>query len=344
MMKRPVVAMVLCLLTSVSVVHAQNAGSVRVSGGGQNAVQPVPEPVLQPRVDPRSAPAGPQVFTPVSRAAAMPTPLPGSVMQPIDLKTEALEQTAPLTPQEILDLRRELEARGKAASEPLAPIGRPVRRLLPVDLSPGAPPEVVRTTFGQGTVVSFQDAAGRPWPVAHVDNFNPSAMSVALLGANGVSIGVKSARARIGNVAVLLEGMSSPVTFAVAIGQEEIDYSVELQLPRYLPGLPAPVGVVESLPSLGVAELMDYLMGTVPATSRKLSSTSPHVQAWQINPTTMIVRTSAMLASPRYSRRQSSGNGTSVYELPVAPRLVLASEGQMQTVTVGGFEATKEAK
>jgi intracellular multiplication protein IcmK len=339
------VAIAACQLSVmvVNVAHAQtSAGSVRISPG-QQSVQPLPEPALQPRVDPKKAPP-PAVFTPVSRSASMPTPLPGSSMQPIDLKQEALEQTAPLTPAEILDLRRELEARGKAASEPLTPIGRPVRRLLPIDLSPGAPPEVVRTTFGQGTVVSFLDAAGRPWPVAHVDNFNPAAMSVALLGVNGVSIGVKSARARIGNVAVLLEGMSAPVTFAVAIAQEEIDYSVELQMPRYLPGLPAPVGAVETLPSLGAAGLMDYLLGTVPAGIRKLSSSSQNVQAWQVSPTLMIVRTSALLASPRYSRRQSSGTGTTVYELPVTGRLVLAAEGQMQTVTVGGFEATKEAK
>jgi hypothetical protein len=89
---------------------------------------------------------------------------------------------------------------------------------------------------------------------------------------------------------------------------------------------------------------MDYLLGTVPAGIRKLSSSSQNVQAWQVSPTLMIVRTSALLASPRYSRRQSSGTGTTVYELPVTGRLVLAAEGQMQTVTVGGFEATKEAK
>jgi len=297
--------------------------------------------------------ATPQLVTPLPPAATptargpMPTPLPGGAMpapMPINLQQEALERIAPLTPAEILDLRRDLDRRGAAMTQPLNQVGRPVRRVVSLDLSPGAAPEVVRTAFGQGGVVTFLDAAGRPWPVLDLDNFNPGGLDVGILGVNGVSIGVKSATVRFGNIAVRLEGLSSPVTFGVAIGQEEIDYSVEMKLARYLPGLPAPVGSVEALPSLAAPELLNYLLGTPPSTARALKSDNPAAKAWQVNSQTMIVRTEALLASPRYSRRQSSASGMTVYELPASPRIILASQGQMQSVTVTGFEGTKEQK
>lgn len=309
-------------------------GSVRVTQGP--SVQPVAAPVLAPQLPPAA--------TPTSRGP-MPTPLPGGQMAaPIDLKTEAIERIAPLTPKEVLELRRELDARSAAMQQPLTSVGKPVRRVISLDLSPGASPEVVRSAFGQGGVVTFLDAAGRAWPIVDLENYNPSGLEVTILGVNGVSIGVKNQGTRIGNIAVQLQGLSSPVTFAVATGQAEIDYSVEMHLARYLPGAPAPVGAVEVLPSLAAPELLNYLLGTPPQSARQLSADNAGVRAWQVNAQTMIVRTEALLASPRYSRRQSSANGLTVYELPISPKLILAAQGQMQSVSLTGFEGTKEPK
>ena len=309
------------------------------------AVRPLPAPNIGTPESGIRPPGPAQQFVP---GAPMPTPMPaGSVAAtraPADLKQEAIEQTAPLTVREILELRRELQDRADAINQPLGPIGKPVRRLITMDLSPSAAPEVVRSSFGQGTVVTFLDAVGRPWPILAAENFNPRGLDVAVLGTNGVSIGVKSPATRIGNIAVQLEGFASPVTFTVAIGQQEIDYSVEMQLPRYLPGAPAPVGSVEALPSLNAPQLLDYLLGTVPVGVRALASNAGNVKAWQLNATTMVVRTEGMLASPRYNRRQSSANGVNVYELPISPSLILAAQGQMQTVSLSGFEGTKEQK
>lgn len=262
----------------------------------------------------------------------------------MDLKAEAIERIAPLTPQEVIQLRQELDSRANAMRQPLTPVGKPVRRLVNLDLSPGSAPEVVRSAFGQGGVVTFMDAAGRPWPVIELENYNPTGLDVTVLGTNGVSIGVKDQSTRMGNIAVRLEGLSSPVMFAVAVGQQEIDYSVEMHLARYLPGAPAPVGSVEGLPSLAAADLMNYLLGTPPKSARQLTANSSSVRAWQISPQSMVVRTDALLASPRYSRRQSSASGMTVYELPLSPKLILASQGQMQSISVTGFQGTKEQK
>lgn len=330
---------ILTILAALSVVTTpafSQQGVQRVSSQGQ--VQPVAAPVLAPQL--------PVVSTPTARGP-MPTPLPGGAMlapAPINLREEAVDRIAPLSPQEVLELRKELDARSAAMQQPLAPVGKPVRRVVSLDLSPGAAPEVVRAAFGQGGVVTFMDAAGRPWPVLELENYNPTGLDVAVLGSNGVSIGVKSPSTRIGNIAVRLEGLSSPVTFAVATGQLEIDYSVEMQLARFLPGAPAPVGAVEGLPTLAAPELMNFLLGTPPNGARQLAADNSGVRAWQISPQVMVIRTEALLASPRFSRRQSSANGMTVYELPLSPKLILASQGQMQTVSLMGFEGTKEQK
>lgn len=323
------------------------------TASAQGTVRATPQPPVTPLAAPAIAPAPGTPFTPPAQSpnfhpgAPMPTPMgsAGAVpAAPINLKGEALDRIAPLSPSEILELRKDLEDRSNAMSQPIGPVGKPVRRLVTLDLSPGASPEIVRATFGQGTVVTFLDAAGRPWPIKAAENFNPKGLDVAILGDNGISIGVKAANARIGNIAVKLDGVASPIAFAVAIGQAEIDYSVEMQLPRYLPGAPAPVGAVEALPSLGAPELLNFLLGTVPQGVRALKVDAVNVHAWQLNAQTMVVRTDGMLASPRYNRRQSSANGLSVYELPISPRLILAAQGQMQSVAISGFDLTKEPK
>lgn len=277
----------------------------------------------------------------------MPMPLPAgtpSVAGPADLKREAIDRIAPLTPEEIKDLRQDLLRRGNAMTEPMEPPPKPVRRQVTLDLSPGASPEIIRAAFSQGSVVTFVDAAGRPWPVMHADNFAPNGFDVATFGANGVSVGVKREAARAGNMAVLLEGLSVPVSFGLVSGQREVDYSIEVRLPRYLPTAPPPVGMVDRNPALGAEELLNYLLNTPPQGAKALAVDAPGVQAWQVSAERMIVRAEGLVASPAWQRRQSSATGVSVYDLPITPVVLLAAQGQLTSVRVSGFAATKEQR
>ncbi len=269
----------------------------------------------------------------------MPAPLP---VPPADLKTEAIDRIAPLNPKEILELRKELGARAAAMNQPLEPVAKPVRRVVRLDLSPGAAPEVIRTAVSQGSVVTFLDAAGRPWPVVSADNFNPAGFDIATFGVNGVSIGVKAASARAGNIAVLLNGLQTPVTLSIQTGQREVDYGVEFHIPKMLPGQAAPVGAVEQVLSLGASDLMNFLLNTPPEHARALKADSSLANAWQISPDRMIVRTTGVVASPSWRRRQSSAMGVSVYDLPLTPVVLVASEGQLLPVRLSGFGATRE--
>ena len=219
----------LCDYTSAQngLVRATPAQPAASAGGVQLQSAPT-QPAQMPAAP--TAPAAPRQPLPAGYAtgAPMPMPLPSP---PADLKAEAIDRIAPLTPKEILELRKELGARGAAMTQPLEPTAKPVRRVVRLDLSPGVAPEVIRTAISQGSVITFLDAAGRPWPVLAADNFNPSGFDIATFSNNGVSIGVKSAAARAGNLAVLLEGLQIPVTLSVQTGQREVDYSVNSMCP-----------------------------------------------------------------------------------------------------------------
>lgn len=336
--------LVLAVLACISLgAHAQ--GIIRV-GPSTQAAQPPQAQAVKPLEAPlitESAPATPRAPAMVAiPGQPMPTPLPaGAMPAPIDLKQEAIDKIAPLNEKEIKELRTELDRRATAMTQPMVPQAKPVQRSVRLDLSPGTTPEIVRVALNQGTLVNFLDAAGRPWPVVSADSYNPRGLDIATIGVNSVSIGVKSEASRASNIAVLLEG-NIKVVFTVVTGQREVDYSVDMQLAKYVPGLPPPVGALQQVQALGSSELMDYLLGTPPKSARQLQTTSAQLTAWQISPQRMIVRTDAMVAAPTWTRRQSSSSGVTVYDLPVSASVSIAYQGAMSLVNVSGFSATKE--
>jgi intracellular multiplication protein IcmK len=309
------------------------------------------------------APAAAQTTTPGSQRALpapsvdgmpRPTPLPGqplpgsggqgqaaaAVAPQISITEDALNRTAPLTPAEVLEFRQELLRRQQAVQQPIEPVAKPVRRAVSLDLSPTAAPEVLRLSQMQGAIIAFYDAAGRPWPITVGDGYAPRSLDVATFGTNSLSVGLKARLVGRTNLAVLLEGLDTPVVLSVLPAREETDVALEVQVPRYVPSLPAPVSAAQQMASLNAAELMNFLLGTPPKEARALTADSAVVKAWQTGPNRMIVRTSALLAAPAWTRRQSSGAGVTVYELALSPVVTVAVDGSLSLVRLGGFSAT----
>lgn len=328
------------LLGFVAAANAQQRAGSRIEAA------PVPDLVspaaAQAKASPQVGQPSQGVWQPTGRPSA-PMPLP---MVPPDLKSEALDRIAPMTPDQVRALRRDLDARTKAMQQALETQAKPVRRQVVIDLSPGATPEVIRTTFAQGSIISFVDAAGRPWSVKTVENFNPTGFDAALFGTSSVSVGVIQPSARAGNIGVLLDGVSTPLMFTFVTGQPEVDYALEVQLPRYAPGTAAPVGAIDLPPSQGASDLMNYLLNTPPEGARALKTDSSAVKAWQISPTKMIVRAEGMLVAPAFSRQQSSQTGVGVYEIPLSPHILvsLKTQNQLSRISVSGLGPTVEQK
>jgi intracellular multiplication protein IcmK len=304
-----------------------------------------PAPTFSAQMPPSKAPAN--VVNPLA-GAPMPTPMPSGMAPRADLVQESLNQVAPLTAEEILRLRVEFNARANAGSQPLSSTAKPVMRTTKFDMGPGAVPEVIRVMQTEGSTVSFMDAAGRPWEVAGADNFNPSGLDIGRAGKYALVVSSKVPETT-GNISVRLAGLVSPVTLKVisgGSGLREVDYAVDIQIPRYLPGVPAPIGGVSNQLDLGVGDLMDYLMKTPPQGSRQLTVEGlPGALAWQSAGGRIFVRTEQLVFSPNPLRRQSSFDGMTVYEVPVAPYvLVSTTEGRILNVKISGYSLVQEAK
>lgn len=323
--------MVALLLCGAASAQIQRVAPMAAPEIGQQA------PQAQARAQaPSAAPAQSQ------RRPDAPMPVPGQ-----ELVREAIQMVAPLDTQQIKAVRKELNERSRAASEPIIPQAKPASRVVSIDLTPGATPELIRISLSEGAVVSFIDAAGRPWDVKKADSFNPQGLDIALFGDNSISVASKMEQA-VGNVAVLLEGMSSPLSFRVISGHaasRELDYSVVMQLPRYLPGQPVPVGQISSQPSLGADELMDYLLRTPPRGSKTLKVEGlPGALAWQTPSGRIMLRTDRMVLSPNWKRRQAGTDGVAVYDLSVTPYVLVSDSGRMVNVKISGFSITQESR
>lgn len=281
-----------------------------------------------------------QVVTAPNRSAPMPSPMPSPLLSSgPNLINEVIDQTVPLTAAEVRTLRRELDVRKAALTENVT--GRaPVRlttSIYNLDLSPGATPPVVRIEIGNGSIISFLDSAGRPWPAKVADNFSPNGLTLSQFTEHQLSIGTTSPNPLNAGVAVALEGLPVAITFSVITGQPVVDSQVHMIVPQYRNGTPPGVGSLRGEPSLTAGDLMSYLLRTPPASSKKLTVEGlSGAMAWQISPDRMVIRTSATVTTGAF-RVQGIGDGTYVYEIPLSPQIRVVQGDRFNTIRISGF-------
>lgn len=333
-----------CAVAQVPQAQVQGAyqGRVQSNAGGQPVMQAQQQgaPGQQQQMSPvLSGQPGQVGFAPVGvpyGAPPMPAPLP-----PRDLVQSALDQTVPLSPDEVRKLLKELAARNQAGLENLSgkPAAKPVTSVETLDLSPGATPPVVRVAMGQGAVISFSDAAGRPWMIVDDINFNASAYEVRLIGPHLYTI--KLNRPGPANITVVLKDLPRPVVITALPATDEADYLKEFTVPRFLGGQAPPTvaaGVTGGALALNAPELLNFLYRTPPREAKPLGVLGLQgVMAWQNTPSTMVVRTSGLLVIPAWKRRHSSTEGVAVYEVPLSPVITIAQDGLQHRVSVNGF-------
>lgn len=266
-------------------------------------------------------------------------PLPAP---PPDLVQRSLDQTAPLNVEQLRRLMEELYRRQTTIRENFSarPPARPVTSVQTLDLSPGATPPVVRVAIGQGTVLSFADAAGRPWEIVDNINFHGGAFDVKLIAPHLYTIALKEPAAA--NITVVLKDLPRPIVVTAVPAQDEVDYLVEFTVPRFLGGRPPEAALATAAdphtPNFNAQALLGYLYRTPPSEAVALQvHGAPDVQAWQSGPNAMVVRTDGMLVLPAWLRRHVSTDGVGVYEIPLSPVISIARGGQLIRASVSGF-------
>lgn len=246
-----------------------------------------------------------------------------------------IDQVMPLTPGEIIEMRKRLIDTKRAASTMPGVPPRPAQTSTAVDLSPGATPPIVRVSYGVGAVISFLDATGAPWPVVAHTNFNTRDFTVAEAMKSGHVLTISpQSEYGTGNLAVVLDGMPTPVTITLLAGnQKESDYRVDLRLPVNGPAakpLPVPVNTKPEY----LTALTAILDGVPPPSAKPVQVEGAGVlQAWAIG-SQLFLRTRLTILSPKPSGREMSADGTFAYALPWSPVILATEQGSERTLVV----------
>jgi intracellular multiplication protein IcmK len=314
------------------------AGSAGDGGGSQGAPAP-------------AGPAAPGSGAGYGNAASgarytnsVPTPgmpLPSPLVVRPDPVTQAVDQVAPLTPDQVKAVRKALGERDKAIYTTES-VPKTASQLLTLDMSPNAQRPVVRVAPNIGGTVSFIDMAGNAWPIVHVDNFGAKGYTVSLPSENTVAVWSVNPYVT-GNVAVYLKGLASPQSFIVQPATTVANDRTDLIIPRVLPDKrDAYLGSGRADTLGGYSdELTPYLLRTPPDNAKALRVTGlADSQAWQTPDGSLILRTPASVRSPAWTRSGSAADGTHVYKLQITPLVTVAqTDGRLTYVQISGYDS-----
>lgn len=276
-------------------------------------------------------------------AGIVPAPKPGEGLSP-EAFANLMNQQMPLNTGQVKEINRQVEALKKARSSRPGPAPRPVSVTARVTLAAGANPHVLRLSPETVTSVVFTDVTGAPWNVLKVVSGSQKALDIPV-----DATGVKSNMFTIApmddyvstNIAVFLEGAPAPVMMAVETNQREVDFRVDVSVQARGPGAVMPIisrGLVDSVS----AELTSMVAGVTPAQAKPLkieASDVPDVQAWVLGQR-MYVRSRANVLAPpvpKDGKVATGADGTKVYELPIAPEVLLMHGGNVGRLRLAGF-------
>lgn len=259
---------------------------------------------------------------------------------PSEVMGQAYNSEYPLSDAQIREYRRLLEGakRASAATPTVRPI--PENTRVPLTLSPGRPPHVLRLSSDLVSTVVFTDSTGAPWPIVAV-----------VPGAKGLlDIKVDPKRAphmftvaplesyASTNISVWLENSTVPVIISVVGQQRYVDFMLELAIQARGPNAKAPTVDYAVANEVISAEQNEILNGLTPQGATELKVTGGDARAWMLG-NRMILRTAMLLRAPTARRVFSGADGSKVYELPSTPVVNLANEGRTVTLSIAGFPA-----
>jgi len=247
----------------------------------------------------------------------------------------AVRQAIPLSPTQVHRLKQIYNSAQFAAAAPAGVPPKPTATSLFVNLAPGSAPPAIRLSEGFVSSLVFLDSTGAPWPIAAYDLGNPSAFNIVWDKKDNILMVQAKTLYTYGNLAVRLRGLNTPVMLTLIPGQSIVDYRVDITVPGYGPDakqLPINTG----LPPQATPVLLNVLDGVPPNGSKTLTIDSVIGKAWELHGK-MYLRTKFTLLSPGWLATMASADGTKAYELQKTPMLLVAKNGKVVHVKIGGF-------
>lgn len=245
-----------------------------------------------------------------------------------------------LSPDEIIELKKLLDGQQKAEAATETTPSMPDLRIVNVDLSPGGTPPVVRISGAQGSVLTFLDAEGKPWPISGIANFTKKLFDAEIPIKNGHLISISPKKEfGMGNMAVFLKDLPSPITLTILAGQNLVDYRVDFRIPKLIGDKSIlPEKVSPTVDPIMLSVLSDTV-SSADARQIKVSPEESGVEAWEKasdKEKTLLIRTAGVLLSPApiAGKKATSADGTNAYECPLTPVVTLLLNGKATDITL----------
>lgn len=223
----------------------------------------------------------------------------------------------------------------------------PTNSSMMINLDNGALPTVVRLSAGYVSVISFFDSTGQMWPIQAYDIGNPAAVNIIwnqgqsadeLKDSHSNTLLMQAQTIyKSTNMVVMLQGLNTPILLEIIPGQKEVDYRLDLQVPRFGPF------AKESVQNMGFGMntstnpvMLDILNNIPPSKSVQVHVSGGEAQAW-IYKKKMYLRTPLEIISPAWLAKINGANDLMhVYELPVTSALVAFRNGKVVKLQVEG--------
>ncbi|HLB42396.1 MAG TPA: DotH/IcmK family type IV secretion protein [Gammaproteobacteria bacterium] len=246
-----------------------------------------------------------------------------------------LQQNMPLSPQQVVQLRQQIDlAQRASATSPNIP-PKPVSTTLMINLAPGATPPAIRLAQGYVTSLVFVDSTGAPWPIASFDIGSPKSMNIQWDGKSNILLLQAVSPYSNGNIVVKLIGMPIPITLELVAGQPVVDYRADIHVSGIGPNTKeVPIGIM--LPNSANQLLLGVLDGVAPAGSKALTVRGADAQAWLLGDK-MYFRTRFTVLSPGWIGTMASPDGMHAYEMPKTSSVLVSRYGEPAELKIEGL-------
>ena len=262
--------------------------------------------------------------------------------QPTTTDKEAFQaltsSTMPMSPSQVIRLHRMLNMMQKAAAASPTTPPVPVVTTRVVSLAPGVTPPVIRLGQGFVTSVLFVDSTGQPWPIAAYDIGDSKSFNIQPPKKGGNMIMLQAMHPyTYGNMAITLEGMTTPVMLTLVPGQRVVDYRVDLHIDKMGPHAQKVAGSGH-LPKPASDVLLDILNGISPRGSKILRVTGGDSgsEAWLAGGR-VYLRTRLTVISPAWIAMMRSADGTKAYEMAETPSVLVSRAGRLINLEIKGL-------
>lgn len=252
---------------------------------------------------------------------------------------EALKLLNPMKPEDIKQERQRFDGQSKAA-EPIP--AKMITESRVLQMQPGTPPHVVRTSPGYASSLIFADSTGAPWPITSAVIGNPAAFNVIrpeVAPGNYVSV-VPLTDYTPSSLTLTLAGAATPIVISLVTessnGAHRVsDALISFRIDHKGPNAKEPI--VKPLQGTVSNDMLSFLDGIPPNGAVKLKYDAKQdillTSIWDYNGR-FYLRTPATVLWPAWVAMVEGVDDMRLYELPTVPSLLLSVNGQSLEVVL----------